>query len=360
MVGDLTLRFRLLRADYRRLLRLTQHRGEKLRLLRRKGIYWAARRLLKRPVLLLGMLFLLALVLVLPTRILFIEVEGNGSIPARQILEAAESCGIQFGVSRREVRSERMKNALLAAIPELQWAGINTSGCTAVISVRERTTPEEQTKKNCVSSIVAARDGVITEMTVLQGNGICKVGQAVKAGQVLVSGYTDCGICIRATQAQAEVYAETRRDLTAVMPSEYTQRGQITRSEKKYSLIIGKKRINFDKGSGISDTSCVKMYKEMYVTLPGGFRLPVVLVTEEWIWYDETAAAVEQGTAAAVLTESAGHYLTGLMVAGTVNQRSESVVADDGCYRLYGAYACTEMICKTRIEESLENYGKAD
>lgn len=326
----------------------------------RRGLYWVGRRLLGRPVLLTGMLLLLTLVLVLPTRVLFIEVEGNSHIPARQILEAAESCGIRFGVSRREVRSERMKNALLAAIPDLQWAGINTSGCTAVISVRERTTPDAQTEENFVSSIVASRDGVISEMTVLQGNGICKVGQAVKAGQVLVSGYTDCGICIRATRAKAEIYADTRRDLTAIMPCAYVQRGQIVRSEKKYSLIIGKKRINFDKGSGISDSSCVKMYEETYVTLPGGFRLPVILVTEEWIWYDEAAVTMEQETAAAVLTESAGHYLSGLMVAGSVNQRAESVVADDGCYRLYGAYACTEMICKTRIEESLENYGKAD
>lgn len=37
-----------------------------------------------------------------------------------------------------------MKNALLSAIPELQWAGVNTYGCRAVISVRERTLPERK------------------------------------------------------------------------------------------------------------------------------------------------------------------------------------------------------------------------
>ena len=36
------------------------------------------------------------------------------------------------------------------------------------------------------------------------------------------------------------------------------------------------------KDSGISDTTCVKMYSEDYLTLPGGFRLPVALVTDTY------------------------------------------------------------------------------
>ena len=37
------------------------------------------------------------------------------------------------------IRSEKVKNSLLQRIPQLQWAGINTDGCVAVISVREKT-----------------------------------------------------------------------------------------------------------------------------------------------------------------------------------------------------------------------------
>lgn len=359
-VDALSVQFRLRRRDHKQLRGLTEKRGDRLSYSGRIGIYWLIRSLLSRPVLVIGIMAMFVLSLWLPSRVFFVQVEGNASVPTRKILEQAQNCGIAFGASRREVRSEKMKNALLAAIPELQWAGINTSGCTAVISVRERTTPEEQKESAGVSSIIASADGVISEMTVLKGSALCKVGQAVKAGQVLVSGYTDCGIRIRAERAQAEIFADTSRALTAVLPAEYVQKGEITGTEKKFSLIIGKKRINFYKGSGISDTTCDKMYSETYLLLPGGFQLPVALVTECWTWREEETVYLDETPAREVLSDFAGGYLNGLMVAGQIRQRYETLALADGIYCQYGKYACTEMICKTRIEENLADYAETD
>ena len=358
--GDLTLRFALRRSDYKRLQALARRRGDRASLDSRRGIYWALRTLLSRPILTGGMLLLLGLSLYLPSRVLFIQVDGNVSIPSQLIIEKAADCGIGFGASRREVRSEKMKNALLQAIPQLQWAGVNTSGCTAVISVRERTEQKTAPELNSVSSIIAARDGVIRELTVLSGNPVCKTGQAVKAGQVLVSGYTDLGICIRATHARAEVFAETQRNLHAVLPSQYSERTEIIHQEKKYSLIFGKKQINFYKGSGISDTTCVKMKTVDYLTLPGGFRLPIALVTEEWTSYDCVAVEIPQTKAEAILKEFSDRCLSVLMVAGRIDARYETVALSDGVFRQYGTYACYEMIGKTKLEENLENYGQTD
>ena len=116
--GDaLTVRFDVRREDYRRLAAVCKKRGDALRILGRKGIYWTGKSLIRRPVLLSGMAVLLAAVLYLPGRVLFVRVEGNERIPAGRILEAAEECGICFGASRREVRSERLKNALLQELP---------------------------------------------------------------------------------------------------------------------------------------------------------------------------------------------------------------------------------------------------
>lgn len=359
-VDDLTVRFRLRRGDHRRIRKLSERRGDRLRLNSRRGAYWLLRGMLRRPVLMLGALLILFLSMWVPGRVFFIQVEGNSAVPAQKILEEAQNCGIAFGADRREVRSEKMKNALLEAVPELQWAGINTSGCTAVISVRERTITEKQGSGVKISSIVASADGVITEMTVVKGNALCKVGQAVKAGQVLVSGYTDCGICVRAEQAQAEIFAETARDLTVITPANYAEKGAQLRSEKKYSLIIGKKRINFSNSSGILDTTCDKMYVETYMLLPGGFQLPVALVTEQWTWREESAAEQDEAAAGAVLSDFAGSYLKQQMVAGQIRQRSETLSNDGGVFRQYGKYVCTEMICKTRIEEKLPDYAEAD
>lgn len=339
------------RGDWRSLSALAEAKGCTLKLVGRRGFYWKAKGLLKRPVLLLGMAALIALVLWLPTRVLFVTVEGNTQIPSKLILEMAAQSGIEFGASRREVRSEKVKNALLAAVPQLEWAGVNTRGCTAVITVRERSEGEKDQRTASVSRIVACRDGVITSLTAMAGSAQCKVGQAVKAGQTLISGYTDCGISILATRAKGEVYADTGYDLTVITPAQYSARAEKTASEKKYSLIIGKKRINFDKDSGISDPTCAKIYQEYCLTLPGGFQLPVKLAVETWTVCETEAVAAGETEADTLLTDFARRYLLGQMAAGQILSSQQSTVRAGEIYVLSGSYACNEMIGRERSEE---------
>jgi len=167
---------------------------------------------------------------------------------------------------------------------------------------------------------------------------------------VLISGYTDCGIAIQATRAQGEVYAATNRTLSAVTPLDWQKRGSKTATEKKYSVIIGKKRINFYKGSGISPDTCDKMYEESYVTLPGGFRLPIVFVTEVWTYCDEDCVTMPEPD----LTSFTDRYLCEQMIAGSIVSRVESGTAADGIYSFRGNYACTEMIGRVRSEETIK------
>jgi sporulation protein YqfD len=347
---ELTCHATVHQRDYGRLRKVVLHRGDQLRIIKKKGIYYSARTLNRRPVLIIGAVVFLLLAVFLPTRVLFIQIEGNTSIPTRHILEVASNCGVSFFSSRREIRSEKVKNALLEQMPELQWIGVNTAGCVATISVKEKSTAEQITKPlESVGSIVASRDGVIWECTVIRGNPVCKVGQAVKAGQVLVSGYTDCGISIRATRAEAEVYAQTLRELEAVAMTNYRQRGDEISKETKYSLIIGKKRINFYKDSGICDAGCVKMYKEYYVTLPGGFTLPVGIIQYTNIRYSMTGLEVTQKEADWMYL-SAEEYLNSRMVAGIIKNRNASVELGDEICVLKGKYACLEMIGQFKPE----------
>ena len=358
--GGLAIQIQIYRKDYPTLVRMAKKRGEQIRVLSRGGLYWRIKCLLGRPLLVVGALLLMTIAVCLPTRILFVTVEGNLEIPDKLILEQAQICGIGFGASRREVRSEQMKNNLLSAIPQLQWAGVNTYGCVAVISVQERIDVEQDTLRHGVSSVVAARDGIITSFTVTKGNPLCKIGQAVKAGEMLVSGYTDLGICIQATSAEAEIFAETNRELLVVMPVNYTNKGDVADIVKKYSLILGKKRINFYKGSGISDATCDKMYTEYYITLPGGFQLPVGIAVEQWTVYDNQSVSTVLETADTSAQQFAQDYLREQMVSGQIITQDLTEDRTDELYCLYGRYTCQEMIGRVQSEGIIVNYGKTD
>ena len=348
--GELTICFTVSRRDYRKLRALAERRGDYLEVTAREGLYWDLKHLGRRPVLVLGLALLLSLALYVPSRVIIIEVEGNSRIPANRILDTASDCGISFGASRRAVRSEKVKNALLEAMPELSWAGVNTYGCRAVITVRERDPEPEREEKPPIAHIVAARDGYILSCDVVSGSGLCVPGQAVQAGEVLISGYTDCGICITATRAEGEVMAATRRSLTAITPSENVKRGERTAETVNYSLIVGKNRINFDNNSGISGASCGRMVTNYHLTLPGGYRLPVTLVKETITDADLSLTEADGSP----LQGFGAHYLGTQMIAGTVTDAVETVTEGEGIWILTGEYACTEMIGRQQAEQNGE------
>lgn len=357
---EITAEMVIFDSDYRKVSKLVEKRGSELRVLRRQGILSLAAMALKRPVLVFGAVILLVLTIFLPTRILFFRVEGNQQVPSRQILEKAAACGISFGAPRREVRSERMKNALLEAMPQLQWAGINTEGCVAVISVKERDMAQQQEKAPGVSGIIAVRDAVVESVTVTKGTAACTPGGAVIAGQLLISGYTDCGLTIRADRAEGEIFGRTQRQLEVLYPLYFSNRKVILREETRYFLIVGKKQINFCKDSGISDATCDRMYLEYYVTLPGGFRLPFAVAKETRLYYESVPEAESAEDVQALLCNFAADYLTGQMVAGQILSKEESITQSDGVFRLTGNYACREMIGREQAEEIITPYGKHD
>lgn len=350
-VDELTVALGIHRRDYRRLWKFAEKRGARLDLRNRSGIYWTAKGLICRPILALGLFLLMVLSLWIPGRVLFVRVEGNKAVSSNQILEAAADCGIRLGASRRDVRSEQVKNNLLARIPGLQWAGVNTEGCVAVISVREREVTEEYQDTSGVSSILSACDGVVLSVTARKGSAKCIPGQAVKAGDILISGYTDCGLTVTATHAEGEIFAATGRKLAVQTPHERIKRNEVWEKGEKYSLIVGKKRIIFDKGSGICDATCVKMYTEYCLTLPGGFSLPVIFAKETVLITATEAEAIPYHEAEEQMRAFASSYLQSLMIAGTVSQRLEAVTEDDGVYTMAGVYACTEMIGREQTEE---------
>ena len=351
------LRLSIARSDFRSISKLADKYGYECKLLKRTGLYWNLKGLIKRPVLVVGMLIFFMLSLYLPSRVLFFQVEGNESIPSQLILQSCENVGVCFGSSRSEVRSERVKNALLEAIPRLKWVGVNTKGCVAVITVRER--PEEpELNEMKISSIVASRDGVITSCTAAKGNLLVRPGQAITAGEVLISGYTDCGLSIRATRAEGEVYAQTNREITAIIPIEHKEKREISHEYRKYGIIIEKKRINFYKDSGILGDSCDKMYVTYVLTLPGGFQLPVALVAETWRYWDTTQESLDSDAAAQQMQEVSRHYLQSVMIAGSVTKSTSQPQNTEELFSLNTKYFCHEMIGQVRSEEKLTSYGK--
>ena len=302
-----------------------------------------------RTVLLIGILMLTFLTCFLPTRVLFVRVKGNTTIPTSKIIDVGKSCGIDFAASRRDVRSEEVKNRMIAQLPQLDWVGINTYGCVAEISVQEGVSQESPEIQPAVASIIASRDGVILSCTTLQGTQICHPGQAVSKGQLLVSGYTDCGIYIQGTHAKGDVLAATTHELRVKSANTIHRRYNATLNKRQFYLTIGNNLIKFYKDSGIPTTSCVKIKKEYPLTLPGGFVLPICLVEEHITYYEAGLEEIEPHWA----VEYGRKYLNSQMIAGKIISEEIQSTCIEGVTSYEGKFFCTEMIGQIKFEETM-------
>ncbi len=354
-IDELTVTVEIYRRDFIAFRRILDKRGDHYKVERTEGLYWFLKGMLVRPVLLAGVFCFLILTMYLPSRVLFIKVSGNIDVPTQQILEEAGKCGLTFGSSRAGIRSEKIKNELLARIPDLQWAGVNTKGCVAVISVKERSISKDKVRDDLIANIYASRDGIIKECTILRGNSLCRVGQAVKAGQLLVSGYIDCGKAVIATKAEAEIYAVTSHVLEMTTLPERQVRREIIGQKKRYSFIFGKKLINFYKDSGISDVGCVKMTKERFITFPGGFTLPFGYMVEEYSYYRIESLETENY---GWMQDACRTYIGKKMIAGEILSENYYTNESVQMYSVQAQFSCLEMIGQVRSEEIINRNGE--
>lgn len=345
-------------SEYPKICKYLKRHGCQYRVIEKQGWRYALQSTLRRWSLFVGVALVLFATVFLPTRILFIQVTGNDIISSDTILDAARSCGVCFFTSRKQVRSEKVKNALLNALPQLQWAGINTSGCVATIQVEEKKIVEGYSYQSTSENIVANQDGVIYRYTVKKGQLQCRVGQAVQKNQILVSGYRDNGLFVSHTNVDAEIFGVTKREICAVTLCNFAARVDNMGEIVRYSIRIGKKIINMSKGSGIYSGTCDKIYVEECVSLPGGFQLPVSIIREKIIPY-EVQPLVDDGKESYSWLASCGRsYTLRQMIAGEILRQQESIEIDGDICRYRASYACVELIGKNKFEGIFKPYGE--
>ena len=93
------------------------------------------------------------------------------------------------------------------------------------------------------------------------------------------------------------------------------------------------------------------MYEEYYITLPGGFQLPVTLIKETILDAGLQPMAPEPEATAERLETYTGNYLREQMISGSIVGGEPRLFEENGLLVLEGEYLCTEMIGRSRQEK---------
>jgi similar to stage IV sporulation protein len=160
----------------------------RIRIVEKRGLPFVLFRYRHRKMLAVGILVCVVILYGLSLFIWNVEVQGTEATDPSKILSAMESMGLKPGVPKSSIDPMLIENQLIINMPKLSWASLEIRGSRAILRVKESVLPPEKVDRETPSNLIAAKDGVVHNIIVLDGQAVVEEGQTVKRGQLLVSG----------------------------------------------------------------------------------------------------------------------------------------------------------------------------
>lgn len=152
------------------------------------GWPFTLKRMKRRKMLIAGAVLFFIVLNILTSYIWFVDVVGPQTVSSERVKAIAGQKGLKPGVNKHNVDMRAVESEIILTLPEVAWAGVSVAGTRAIIEVVEKTMPKKEDKSP--ANIIAARDGVITEIITIAGQAAVKKGDTVKKGDVLIKGFT--------------------------------------------------------------------------------------------------------------------------------------------------------------------------
>ena len=198
--------------DFKALPSIAKKSGIRAHILKKLGLPFIINRYRKRFGIPAGAALFFCYLYFMSAFIWTVEVNGNKTVPASEILAVCETIGIKEGVLKSKINPQIAKQELLLSQDGLAWASVNIEGSLASVNVTE--TKEKEQDNNTATNLKAAADGIITKIDVTSGNCVVKVGDTVAKGQLLVSGVIERESSTRFVHSSGSITARTEREIT--------------------------------------------------------------------------------------------------------------------------------------------------
>ncbi|MDD6484166.1 MAG: sporulation protein YqfD [Clostridiales bacterium] len=188
-VSDKTFTAQILKRDFKRLSPVAFKTKTRVKIIKKRGLYNLIRRYGTRYFFMGGALGFLAFIFIMSQFIWLVEINGVYSSDREEIIQILEDNGIYSGALKCRIPSIRsVKNDIITNTEGIAWAWVYIEGAKARVEIYERALPPAVTDKRKPCDIVAACDGFIESIDAQRGEQTVPNGNAVSAGDVLISG----------------------------------------------------------------------------------------------------------------------------------------------------------------------------
>ena len=219
--GPRKMRLAASAADARVIGALADELGLEARVTDRAGWpVWLAR-VKARGTLAAGLILCAALVAAFAGRVWRVDLAAlDGALPPEgeaRLAEWLESEGVRPLMSRNDVDPSLLSARILSAVDNLAYAGVRLKGVRLTVEYRLADAAPDVYRAEAAGCLIAARDAIVTGVEPLAGKACVRPGDAVRAGQLLISGEERIGAeATRAVKAlghvTGRVWFEARRE----------------------------------------------------------------------------------------------------------------------------------------------------
>lgn len=311
--------------DFKKLKPILRKTKTKLRILERCGTPFFLYKYRKRKLFFCGIFLCLALVYTLSLFVWKIEITGNSTITDDVLMEYLELEKVYHGMKISKVDCEKIGTNIRKNFDDIIWVSVSQEGTNIIIHVKENTDTFQvgQIEEEYPANIIATADGTITKIITRSGVPCVKVGDAVKKGDLLVSGIVevknDAGEVVR------EDYKKSDADIFAEVYIEYEDFCENIEQVKAYKKQIQKqlylKILDYQIGFGIKKTELEnyeRQSQEKTLKFHENFVLPISYGMYEGKVYDEVKRERSKQEQETILDENFENFCRKLKEADAV------------------------------------------
>lgn len=161
----------------------------KIKILKKCGLRFLLCKYRKRYVFAICSVFCVVFFVLSTQFVWVVEINGVENSDINGIVKSLDDVGIKSGALKAKLPSGNVsKDAIINNNDNIAWAWVYIEGAKARVEICEQIIPPVIADKSVPCDIVAACDGVIKHCVVKNGEQILRDGDAVKAGDVIVSG----------------------------------------------------------------------------------------------------------------------------------------------------------------------------
>ncbi|WHY65755.1 sporulation protein YqfD [Neobacillus sp. SuZ13] len=237
--GTETITFNMRLKDAKNIRKYARKSNCSISFLRRNGVPFLIRRILKNSGFLAGAGLFLLLLMFLSNVIWGIEIKGAKPATEYQIRKELDKMGVKIGKLQFFVDNvEGIQRKLTNNVGDLTWVGVELKGTTFHLQVVEKNEPKKPEKLS-PRNLIAKKKAVIVNMYIENGQKMVDINDHVDKGQLLVSGAFGQEESPELVAAKGEVWGETWYKSHVELPLETNFKVYNGKEKEKHFILFG-------------------------------------------------------------------------------------------------------------------------